>query len=336
MKTTKFLKVISVLVLVLLIGVALFSPMDAAGAALAVAPLIVQFHEEAEEHLFPDNSFMYASVDDSPFLKGRTVKRGVSGDDPESVTNPTSFPLTVTDRADDENSYDIALHATKPHRLGDVEELELAYDKRSSILSQHASVLNLKAAIEFVHNWSPSLATNIIRTTGEAEAAATPSATGTRKAITKNDFINGVTVLSRMDAADNMFGLVGATQYAQLLKIADFIDYNKTGRADMLAKGIIGEILGVKLYHRSKSGIYTNAATPVKKKIDAAGAATDNEALLIWSANMVYRAFGNHEVYINEHLGQFLGSTLNMSVRAGGTIRKDQKGVVAIVQAAGE
>lgn len=339
MKTNNRIKlVVSILVLVVMVACALFPAHvgELAGTSLMAAPLVTAFTKEVEEHLYPDNAFYMNAVDDSPYLKGKTVTRGVSGDDPEVVTNPTEFPLTAVQRVDDENKYDISLHATIPTHLQDEEELLVNYNKRQSIQIQHASVLNVKTAVEFVKVWSPSLATNFVRTTGADIQASTSGATGTRKALTKDDFINAVNILDNMDAGDDgLVGLISANMYAQLLKIPDFVDYNKTGRADVLAKGMIGEICGIKLYKRSKAGIYTNASTPVKKDISLAGAATDNEALLIWDPKKVYRALSSPTVYINPGKAEYLGTIMNMSVRAGGTIRKDQKGVVAIIQAAG-
>lgn len=300
------------------------------------APLVTSFVRDAEQKMYPDNSFYMNAVDDSPFLKGKTVSRGVAGDEPEVVTNPSVFPLEATQRADDENKYDISLHATMPTHLMDEEELLVNYAKRQSIVDQHTGVLNLKVAKEFINVWSPSLATNIVRTDGAAIPAATAGATGTRKALTRDNFIDALTLLTNMDSGeDGLVGLISGNMYGQLLKIPDFIDYNKTGRADVLAKGLIGEICGIKLYKRSSAGLYTNASTPVKKASTAAGAATDNEAVIIWDPKRVYRALSGVTVYLNPNKADYLGTILNMSVRAGGSTRKDQKGLVAIVQAAG-
>lgn len=339
MKTNQIMKVsIAVLVICVMVACAFFPThaSDLAGTSLMAAPLVTAFTKEAEEHLYPDNSFYMNAVDDSPYLKGKTVSRGVSGDDPEVVTNPSSFPLEAVQRVDDENKYDISLHATIPTHLMDEEELLVNYQKRQSILSQHASVINLRVAKEFINVWAPTLATNFIRTSGDAFSAVAEGATGTRKGVVKDNFIDAVNILDRMDAGEGgLVGLVPASMYGQLLKLPDFIDYTKTGMAALLAKGMIGEICGVKLFKRSSGAKYTNATTPVKKGAIAAGAATDNEAILIWDPMKVYRALGSPTVYINPGKADYLGTIMNMSVRAGGTIRKDQKGVVAIIQAAG-
>lgn len=329
MKKTTIFKILAALGLALFI-ISIFFGHPEAGFAVANAALVIQFHKDAEEHLYPNNEFLYASVDDTPFLNGKTVTRGVAGDDPEGVTNPTQWPLEVSEREDDENSYDIALHATKPVRLGDVEDLELNYPKRQSIITQHTSFLNTLVANEFAYNWSPTNSRNLINTSGADIDSKLPGTTGKRKAPTANDIIDAVQFLSSDDAKSNLYGLVSSFMYGSLLKIPDFIDYNKTGRVDLLAKGIIGEVCGVKFFERSRAGIYTKAGA--RKKISAAVAEDDNECLLIWSADKVYRALGNHEVYINAKLGQYLGSTINMSTRAGGKLRKDQKGVVSLIQ----
>lgn len=300
---------------------------------LAASPIITVFSKDVEQNLAPDNSFYLDSIDESANLDGKTVRNNVSADDPESVTDPTSFPLAVQENEEDSNDYDIALHATKPERIADVDSYIFNYDKRKLVSDRHTRVLNNKIAIEMAYCWTPTLATNYTRTSGADVAAmlTDKGATGNRKAITKNDWIEVSRLLDRMDAPSNdRRALIDANTYAIMLKIADFIDYDKTGRSDMLSKGFIGEICGIKLRKRSVGALYTTAVA--KKKIDATIATTDNAATLIWSASMVKRAIGPVETYYNPKQGTMLGSTLNFAVRAGGNTRKDQKGVVAIIE----
>jgi hypothetical protein len=300
----------------------------------AYDPLLqIKFAKDIQEQLYPDNSFYKNSFDDSGDLTMGTVRRPVAGDDPEAETNPTTYPLSVSERSDTNSDYDVDFHTTKPQFVRINEEMMVSYAKRQSIIRSHVSVLNTKVADGMVYAWLPSLATNFVRTSGANAAATAPGATGNRKAITKDDFIDACTILDRMDVDGNRYALVPADLYGQLLKIDDFIDYNKTGRADMLAKGVIGEIAGVQIYKRSRSGIYTNASTPVKKAPGAATATSDNQAVLIWSDKMVYRAEGAPQVVIGQPNPEYAGATLfNANCYAGGKMREDQKGVVAIIQ----
>ena len=132
---------------------------------------------------------------------------------------------------------------------------------------------------------------------------------------------------------DNRFALIPADMYGELQAIDKFLDYQNRGLVDLISKGFIGEILGFKLYKRSRAGVYTNASTPVMKVSGTATAVTDNLAALFWHANSVRRAEGSPEVFINDAQAQYLGSLMNTAVRAGGRIsRTDKKGVIALVQ----
>lgn len=297
-------------------------------------PLVIKFKKEVEEKLSPDNTFYINSVDDGAYLDGKTVRKGVAGDDPTVVTNPTSFPLTVFENVDDNLDYDISRHATLPQRIDNEQELILSFAKRQTVVNAHARVLDVKIAEEMVYNWQPTVAGNLLDTTGAMVTGSLThkGATGTRRAITLADIIKACELLDRQDANGDRYGLINSIQYSQLLQIPDFVDYNKTGRSGLLEKGIIGEICGVKLYKRSSAGAFDTSKA--KKKISAVTAATDKGGLLIWDSSLVTRAKGPVKVYWNPDKGEYLGGILNMEIRAGGSIRKDGIGVVAIVEAA--
>ncbi|MCC3159511.1 hypothetical protein LJ737_19875 [Hymenobacter sp. 15J16-1T3B] len=296
-------------------------------------PLTTIFTRELQPLLFPDNSF---------YKQTHALATGVGVDAafyeipqesqaPSAVIDPTTWPLQVEELEGDNNIVGLNLLATKPTRLGDRELLEVAYDKRSSTLRLHSDVLDNLVAQVALNRMSAVDSAAIIPTTGADAAASLAGRTGTRKKITKADFVKANEVLDRMEMQGPRFGLIGATQYAELLMIEDFIDYNKTGNAGMLATGAIGEILGTKFYKRSTAGIYTAANAP--KAVQAAAAADDKEGLLIWTPMAIGRVEGAVKPYINAGQAQYLGDIMNAAVRFGMKLmRNDKKGVVAIVQ----
>ncbi len=298
-------------------------------------PLVIKFKREAEEKLSPNNEFYLHSINDGIYLDGKTVRKGVAGDDPAVITNPTSFPLTVTENVDDDLDYTIVRHATLPQRIDDELAIINSFDKRQAVVNAHTRVINVKIAEEMCFNWQPTIAGNLIDTTGALTATGSlthKGATGNRRELAKDDIIKACELLDRQDCTGDRYALINSIQYAQLLRIADFIDYNKTGRSGLLEKGVVGEICGVKFMKRSMAGVFDT--NKVKKKMSAITAATDKGGLLIWDHSLVCRAVGPVKVYWNPEQGTQLGGTLNMSVRAGGAIRKDGIGVVAIVEAA--
>ena len=92
--------------------------------------------------------------------------------------------------------------------------------------------------------------------------------------------------------------------------------------------GPVSDTLSIK---RSKSA-YFDSSDDVKA-VGASTATTDNLAILAWSDNYVRRAEGAIKMYADLDNPLYLGSIFNGSVRAGGTIgRNDEKGVYALIQ----
>lgn len=314
---------------------------DSGTVQVADILLLTQFSRQVEKVPAPNNGFMAYCVDESEYIDGATVKRPVDGNEPIAITNPTRFPLEIEQNDDTQNSYDIALHATKPQRISDAMLLQINYNARQGIIDRHMQVLEHKIARELLYNWSPTgVNGNIVKTTGADvdPTLAKWGATGKRKAVTKNDLIDATMLIKQDDVEDGTVMLIPAGFGGQMRKISDFIDFQLTGRVDMLAKGMIGMINGCYVMERSSVLIYNQGATaPVKptfdgsnKKISVATNAT--QGILIWHPKYVYKAVGGITPYINSNDGTLLGGSVNFSQRAGGNKRLDEMGVVALVE----
>lgn len=314
------------------------------GMVLANTPaLLTSFSRDVETIARPNNGFLQYALDESDNVRGEKVVSPVEGGDPTGITNPKIFPLEVEQNDDDSHEWPISLHATKPQRISDETELLLNYNSRQLVIGRHQAVINNMIAREMLYNWSPTISSAKLDATG----ASVPSlltkwgATGNRKVAGKDDIIDAIRYLGEDDEDENLYMLCPVGFHANLLKISDFIDYNKTGRSDMLAKGFIGEIMGAKVLRRSTGLIYNAAGQPIKvKEVAKVGQASFSVAgdalsgILIWNANCVTKAIGPMTPYIDPKSGALLGSTVNFSQRAGGKLRKDQKGVVAILEKA--
>ncbi|NBT57479.1 hypothetical protein EBT16_01730 [bacterium] len=80
-----------------------------------------------------------------------------------------------------------------------------------------------------------------------------------------------------------------------------------------------------------------NAATPVVKAYADPVVATDNDAVLCWCEEVVERAVGEINAFEQIKSPVYYGDIYSFEVRMGGRIRRsDEKGIVAIVQAAGD
>jgi hypothetical protein len=314
------------------------NPAHEVGAGFAFDdPLTTIFTRELQRLLFPNNAFYRQSVliGTGAEVSGRYFNIPQEIETPGFVTNPTSFPLTVEEMSDDSETVEMDLHATKPTRLGDREALEVAFDRRASILGRHASVLELLCANTAINRWSAIDAVNaVVRTSGAAVSASLPGQTGTRKVITKDDFINANQILDRTNMQGQRYALVGATMYSDLLRISDFVDYQKTGNTSALLTGALGELFGIKFFKRSTAAIYTSALLP--KAVGAALTATDQEGALLWIDGAVGRVEGAVQTYINAGRAEYLGDIMNAAVRFGCSLmRQDKAGIVGIIQSNG-
>jgi hypothetical protein len=299
------------------------------------AAIVSIFTRDIEENLYPDNSFYKLSKDDSPFVQSMggayKVVRGVAGAKPNVVRNRQNYPKPIVNREDDNNEYNLTHLSTDANVIQDFEEFIVNYAKRASILENHINQINTEAAKVAIDSWSPNGADNIIRTTGGARPASIGQ-TGNRKMFAKNDFITLAEKFDRMDVPKaNRNLLLPAELYADILKVEGFVEADKIGTPNLI-EGFIGRLLGFNIYSRSQVALYDNTSTPVYKPYGAAGATNDNLAALAWHQEFVYRAEGPVKVYANEDDAAYDGSVFSAASWFGGTIRKDKKGIMALVQ----
>jgi hypothetical protein len=283
-------------------------------------------------NLFPNNSFLARAIDDSMWVSNKTVNRAQSGAVPNVVRNRSSVPATATKRTDTNASYDISEFTSDPTLVQDIEEAETSYDKRQSVLRDHNEEINRKIANFLATQWCPSLAPQIIATTGSVRTAGAPGATGTRKALTKTELLR---VKALFDAQEIPQGgrclLIDAAMYNDL-----FFDSQILSREFMdkpnLERGSIGFLFGFELYMRSSVGRMATGNTGAKD-MDAANAATDNAFALAWHENFVTRALGSVKVFANEDDALSYGSIFSALARAGGNrYYATQRGLAAIAE----
>lgn len=292
--------------------------------------------KEIAEKLFPDNMFMSASKDDSAFVENKTVHQPQAGAVPSVVRNRSTIPATAVRRTDTVGDYDIDEFTSTPTVIQDIEEIETSYAKRASVLSDHTTELNRQIANWMAYHWAATNASNIVRTTGSSRASFVAGATGNRKKITLDDWLRAKRILDNMDLPDdgNRYALVPAEIYNDLLEIDKILsrEFNISGRLPM---GVVNEIFNIKIFKRSATVRYSNAANPVLISPDAPAMTTANAGIIMWHSDFVKRALGATKVYHNDDDATMYGSVFSAMVRAGGSKKYvDQTGVVAIVESA--
>lgn len=299
------------------------------------------YSKELQKQLFPDNSFYKKSISETGLAAdAATFEIPNLGSVNEAKEDaPTVLPLKVVKSTDSKVTGTMKELYCDPVLITNEEEFVLNYSKRQAKQIQQAAALNTKAADYAAYKWLPTVSANIKSTTGTARATNVTGLTGNRKAITKADLLSVYNLLLRMNVIGvpgGMYGLLTPDGYTDLLGIADFVDYEKIGRADMPAQGIIGKICGIEMMVRSKNGhigaLFTSASAKLKTP---ATAATDRPVNLFWHSGMVCHAEAHPLTYINENDATYLGTILNASVRFGAEIcREDEAGIVALAEVA--
>lgn len=302
------------------------------------------YSKELQKQIFPNSDFYKKSIGETGVADNvETVEKPVQtkiGKAKEGF--PTSLPLKVEVSTDTKKTYSVTKLYCAPLLVDNDSQLMVNYNKRETKQAQQAGELNLKAANYAFLKWCPSIAANIVKSTGSARATNVVGLTSTRKALTKADLLAIHNMMMRMNVSGlpgKWYGLLTADAYTDLLTIPEFVDYEKTGNSSKLEQGVIGKLMGIEFMTRSTDeghagGLY-NAAGTVAYGADATIANDMLPVNLFWNDQMVCRAEGAVRTIVNQDAPGYLGGTIIESFTRFGAdiVRDDQKGVIALLEA---
>jgi hypothetical protein len=293
---------------------------------------------EVKDQLFEGAEWIRRSTNHDAYVNNAIVHVPNAGSLPAVQVNPSVFPLTISQRTDNDLTYNLKKIGTEPTLIQDWEAFQISYDKQSSVLRQHVGIINDMVALEAAYAWAVSGAgdaARIIRTSGTNGTTLAPAATGTRKKLTYADITKAAERLDRDKVGRTGRVLVLDTgMYWELFSDTNLIQSDVMGRVT-LPEGVINRLAGFDIYLYNAPVVYTNASDPVKKAIGAAGASTDNLAGIFFQADSISNALGAINVYSDENKPEYYGSVFSaMVLHAAQVIRTDRAGVGAIVQIA--
>lgn len=291
------------------------------------------------KNLFKSNEFLqYLLNRDQYVLAGKVVHIPQAGANPGVTKNPTSFPLTASQRTDSDVTYPLNQYVTDPVHIQDAEKIELSYDKIADVMDHHLSKLREELANDAIYDMvrvfaDASAGVARIRTTGDAVVAHLPSATGNRKKFVKEDLKRARFLMNKQSIPMNdRYSLISSDMMEQLQDDADLLKRDSSLELDMKG-GVIDRLYGFNLIERATTVAMDNAATPVAKAPGAAGAATDNDTAVCWQRNSAERALGQVKFFERLNDPLYTGDIYNALVRfASRPSRADSKGIIAIVQ----
>jgi hypothetical protein len=298
--------------------------------------------QDVQEALNRNADFLPYSVDHSAYIAFGIVHVPQSGANPTVLKNPATFPLTISERTDTDRTYSLNQFALEPTLITNLDELQISYDKRQSVLGQQISTLTQRIGDEVAISWSATGAANIVGTSGSAAATAlAPGATGTRKQVALADI---AALASKLDKDNVPRGnrklLMSTDMFWELFQISDVIRASYNGfqnQGNVLQTGTVAQLYGFDIMMRPVVSVYANSTTS-PKAFGAATATSDNLACIAFHSTTVARALGSmNPLYDSGSNGngkpEYLGSIFNMEVMLGSAIlRADMKGVAALVQ----
>jgi hypothetical protein len=289
------------------------------------------------KNLFKDNSLInYVFNESSNVLGGSVVHLPQAGAKPTVVKNRSVYPAVAVQRVDTTETYPLDIYTTDPFHITDAEKMEISYDKMGAVLEEHLLAINEAVTEELLVKWSPSVAARIIRTTGGSSAvtvtATAPSATSTRLKFWKDDLKKAQKLMNKLNIAKaDRFAAFPSELLDQLNDDADLIKRDVGAELDM-KNGVIQKLYGFNILERGSMPVYNNSA--VVKAVGAAGATTDNEAVLCWQKNALAKALGDVNLYDDQGNPLYFGDIYSAMVKMGGRKRRtNEEGIIAIVQA---
>jgi hypothetical protein len=322
--------------------VSLANPLS--GALRSIQVEIWQNH--IEEEIFKSNTFLRLSHSaDDYVLNSKVVHIPQSGGSGNVVKNRSTVPATVRKRTDTDIVYALDEYTTDPVLIPHADTKELSYDKRDSVLREDMDKINQVIAENTLFNWVESPAVGAyaasalpagkkIDTTGADVAATAPSATGTRKAATRND----LQTMQRVFMEENrwfegkMNALIPPAMLVQMFPANDVVTatYMNNVTEEERRKGILFKAHGWNIYSRS-SVLIVKADESIGAPGEAA-AATDDQAALFWYQDAVEFAFGGVEAFEKMGDPQFYGDVYSFLARTGSRARRAGYEGVAVLK----
>lgn len=296
------------------------------------------FSKDLQAVMFPDNAFYTKAIKDTPAENATSVDIPQSAAIVRAKDGTPVYPLQFKQTEDGIKNYTLEQLYVDPYLVEREEEIVLSYDKAKSIIDQQGMAIVTLAANKCAYNWAPTAAT--LSTTGATARATTlVGSTGTRKPIAKADILAVKKAFAKQNISTvGLIGVLTPDQHDDMLQIAEFVDYDKTGNETKLKEGVIGRMLGIDFMVRWDEG-YGSIGLQYNKahaaKVANGTEAADNcAAALFFHPQHVRFAFAYPETIINRKPAGYLGATIIESVvRFGASAnRNDGKGVVSLAE----
>lgn len=310
--------------------------------ALNMGLLVEVWTSDIKEVLYDNAKFVLQATNHDEFADKKTVHIPQSGSGPGISKNRASVPATPGQRTDTVLDYSMDEYTTDPVLLKNIEELQVSYDKRMSVMRQHINALSERIGLETAYSWAPSTGRNIATTGADGNDALAPSATGTRKAITVADVAKLANAMDQdLISEEGRILLLPSSMFWQLFAISDVVRSSYNGfqnQPSALQSGIVAELLGFKIMRKKTVNIFATGGAV--KAVGTAGATTDKLGALAFHPTSVSKALGSIDIMSDfgdngKGKPEYFGGILSALVMHGASkMRTDENGLYNLVQGA--
>lgn len=250
-----------------------------------------------KENPIPDNTFVFQSTDMSEYVENNKLHLAEAGVDPEvheDYFSGNEDPLPVADIADIPNEVILHTYSTDQTRHRQLQEVELQYNRRQSIINRHRNSLAKNIGLRASHAWAPDQDNAFNKVFDLAAEDSVIDAIIDLEAFYQDN-----------DKMGNLNINLNSAHMARIKK------EDKKLYKEILDEGMM---YGFRVFRYSKSPLYTSAG--VKKPFGAVSEAGDKLASFAWASDEVFRCFGDVELYANLRDSGLQADTLSFAQRA--------------------
>lgn len=242
---------------------------------------------ELMEGFYADDSFLSELRDLSAFVENDIINLAEAGVDPDVIINNTTYPIDIADRNDAPIAIEIDRFDTENTQILKADQVELSYDKLSSVMTGHRNALRMKIMEKGVHAIAPAsngTYTPLLTATGADNGSGL-------KRLTWSDVRKLQTKFDQAEIPAEGRIIIFSSQHLEDLEVEDLDRFNK-----MMDKGVV---CGFKIYTVANKRLPKyNKSTGAKVAFGAAAAPlTDSTATIAFHKAEVARAMGSEDMF---------------------------------------
>lgn len=233
-----------------------------------------------KENPVPDHSFIIESEDMSEYVENNKLHLAEAGIDPqvhENYFQGKETPLPVSDIRDIPNEVVLNTYSTEQTRHRDLQEVELQYDRRASLIQRHKNSLAKNLGKRAAFQWAPE------------------------KDNESNKIFNIKETDSVIDALIDLEAFYAANDIFEGLNICFTPEHMARIKKEdkKLYKEILdeGRMYGFKVHRYSQNPLYNKASGAKKPFGSVITPGEDVRATFTWVKGEVFRCWGDTEMY---------------------------------------